>query len=155
MKKYSTIIFDFDGTLLYTVQDLADAVNFALNKVGYPTHSVEKIQSFVGNGVPTLVARSVPGGREDPHYEEALKYFKEFYIIHSMDNTAPYDGIMEMLYALKKQGRKLAIVTNKYQAAAEKLRVHFFEEHQNDVTNGALGRSAYRTEYRLPTGRPS
>lgn len=128
MNRHGTVIFDFDGTLLYTVKDLAGAVNHALERLGYPTHSVERVQSFVGNGVSTLVARAIPGGRENPDYDRALAYFKDFYAAHSMDNTAPYPGIQEMLRTLKAQGRKMAIVTNKYQTAAEALRRHFFAD---------------------------
>lgn len=128
MIKHTTVLFDFDGTLLYTVKDLADAVNYALEQYGYPTHSVETIQGFVGNGVATLMARSIPGGFDDPNYAGALKQFKAFYSLHSMDNTVPYEGIQEMLHALKAQGRKMAIVTNKYQAAAEDLRKRFFDD---------------------------
>ncbi|MGN1001411.1 MAG: HAD family hydrolase [Oscillospiraceae bacterium] len=128
MKKHTTVLFDFDGTLLYTVKDLADAVNVALEQYGYPTHSVETIQGFVGNGVAVLMARAIPGGTENPDYAGALARFKAFYALHSMDNTAPYAGIQEMLHGLKAQGRKMAIVTNKYQAAAEDLRRQFFDD---------------------------
>lgn len=128
MKKHTTVLFDFDGTLLYTVKDLADAVNYALEKHAYPTHSVKTIQGFVGNGVATLVARAIPGGTENPDYAAALAQFKAFYALHSMDNTAPYEGIQEMLTELKAQGRKMAIVTNKYQVAAEELRRRFFDD---------------------------
>lgn len=127
MKKHTTVLFDFDGTLLYTVKDLANAVNYGLERFGYPTHSVDTIQSFVGNGVAVLMARAIPGGFDDPNYAGALASFKEFYAAHSMDNTAPYEGIQEMLRELKAQGRKMAIVTNKYQAAAEALRKRFFD----------------------------
>lgn len=125
---YNTVIFDFDGTLLYTVKDLADAVNFAAEKHGYPTHTVDEIQGMVGNGVNLLVARALPQGFDTPDYEEIMADFRAFYAEHCFDNTRPYDGVQELLHALSSRGIKLAIVTNKYQAAAEELRLRFFAD---------------------------
>ena len=127
--KYPVVLFDFDGTLLYTVPDLADAVNHALAKYGYPTHDYPTIQSFVGNGVRLLVSRALPGGEENPDMERVFAAFGEYYDVHCMDKTAPYGGIMEMLRALSEKGVKMAIVTNKYQTAAEELRQRFFGEY--------------------------
>lgn len=124
--KYETVIFDFDGTLLYTVRDLADAVNYAIAKRGHPTHSVRAIERMIGNGVNMLVARALPQGFDTPEYEEIMSDFRAFYAGHCQDNTRPYDGVPEMLARLKSEGRKLAIVTNKYQTAAELLRKQFF-----------------------------
>ena len=124
--RHKTVIFDFDGTLLYTVQDLADAVNHAIAKHGHPTHNVRAIERMVGNGVNMLVARALPQGFDTPDYEEIMTDFRTFYAEHCQDNTRPYDGVTEMLARLKEEGRKLAIVTNKYQTAAEQLRRRFF-----------------------------
>lgn len=124
--KYETVIFDFDGTLLYTVQDLADAVNYAIARRGYPTHSVRAIERMIGNGVNMLVSRALPRGFDTPEYEQIMADFRAFYREHCQDNTRPYDGVPEMLARLKAEGRKLAIVTNKYQTAAELLRRQFF-----------------------------
>lgn len=126
--KFQTVLFDFDGTLLYTVQDLADAVNYAAAKHGYPTHSTDAIQSMVGNGVNKLVARALPGGFDTPDYEAIMEDFRSFYQAHCFDHTAPYDGIPAMLRAMQAQGRHMAIVTNKYQTAAEQLRQKFFAD---------------------------
>ena len=126
--KDKLILFDFDGTLLYTIPDLADAVNFGLEKYGYPTHDYAAIQSFVGNGVRLLVERAIPGGAENPDFEAVFAAFNEFYDVHCQDKTAPYDGIMETLALLGEKGYKMAIVTNKYQSAAEELRRKFFAE---------------------------
>lgn len=123
---YETILFDFDGTLLYTVEDLANAVNYAIAKRGYPTHSIEAIQRMVGNGVNQLVARALPMGFDAPDYETIMADFRSHYQHHCFDTTRPYDGVLEMLRAFKAQGRNMAIVTNKYQAAAEELRLKFF-----------------------------
>lgn len=126
--KFETILFDFDGTLLYTVQDLADAVNYAIARHGYPTHSVEAITRMVGNGVNMLVARALPQGFDTPNYEAIMDDFRSFYQQHCFDNTHPYDGVLDMLRTFAAEGRKLAIVTNKYQTAAESLRQKFFSK---------------------------
>ncbi len=126
--KYKTILFDFDGTLLYTLKDLADATNYAISKHGYATHSEDAVKRFVGNGVNMLVARALPLGFDTPGYEDIMEDFRAYYAAHCSDNTRPYEGVLEALRTLKAQGRKLAIVTNKYQAAAEELRKEFFAE---------------------------
>lgn len=126
--RYETILFDFDGTLLYTVEDLANAVNHAIEKRGYPTHSIAAIERMVGNGVNKLMARALPAGFDTPDYEAIMDDFRAYYQRHCFDTTRPYDGVLEMLRQFKAQGRKLAIVTNKYQAAAEELRQRFFAD---------------------------
>ena len=126
--KYETVLFDFDGTLLYTVQDLANAVNHALEAFGYPTHTVRAIERMVGNGVAVLMSRALPGGFDTPDYDAVLAEFRRYYQAHCFDYTVPYDGIQELLRTLRDQHRRLAIVTNKYQAAAEELRQRFFAD---------------------------
>ena len=138
--KYETVIFDFDGTLLYTVRDLADAVNYAIAKHGHPTHSVKAIERMVGNGVNMLVARALPRGFDTPDYEEIMTDFRGFYAAHCLDNTHPYDGVTELLAQLKAEGRHLAIVTNKYQAAAEELRKRFFASSVDLIVGDFEGR---------------
>ncbi len=124
-----TVLFDFDGTLLYTIPDLADAVNYGLEKYGYPTHDYATVQSFVGNGVRLLVSRALPGGEENPDFEAVFAAFSEYYDVHCVDKTGPYEGIMELLAQLHAKGVPMAIVTNKYQAAAEELRARFFGDY--------------------------
>ena len=125
---YQTILFDFDGTLLYTVQDLANAVNHALTVYGYPTHSLRAIERMVGNGVAVLLSRALPGGFDTPDFDAVLAEFRSYYSAHCYDFTVPYDGVQDMLRAFHGEGRKMAIVTNKYQAAAEELRKKFFDD---------------------------
>ena len=134
------ILFDFDGTLLYTIPDLADAVNYGLEKYGYPTHDYPTIQSFVGNGVRLLVSRALPGGEENPDFEAVFAAFGEYYDVHCLDKTAPYEGIPELLAALQERGVPMAIVTNKYQAAAEELRLKFFAEYIPIIEGDVAGR---------------
>ena len=138
---YQTILFDFDGTLLYTVEDLANAVNYAIGKRGYPTHSIPAIQRMVGNGVNKLVARALPRGFDTPDYEAIMDDFRAHYQRHCFDSTRPYDGVLEMLLAFRAQGRKLAIVTNKYQTAAEALRQRFFAEAVPLIVGDLEGRA--------------
>lgn len=109
-----SIIFDLDGTLLNTIEDLANACNYALTTLGYKTHEVEKYKTFVGNGRYKLVERMLPEDRRDmENIEKALKLFDTYYEKHMIDMTKPYDGIMEMLDSLINIGINIAVVSNK------------------------------------------
>lgn len=125
---YNTIIFDLDGTLLNTIDDLADAVNFVQKKFGWDVHSVDLVRKNVGNGIKKLVERSIPEGVENPQFEEAFATFKEYYQEHCQIKTAPYGGIMELLESLKSMGYKMAIVSNKAQSAVSELNNIYFSE---------------------------
>lgn len=127
MKK-TTYIFDLDGTLLDTLQDLAAAVNFALRKNGMEEHSIDDIRRFVGNGVRKLIERAVPDGSKNPRIDEVFADFRSYYMQHSLDTTKPYDGITEILQELKQRGCKMAVVSNKMMAATQELVAHFFPE---------------------------
>jgi len=129
MTKVNTVIFDLDGTLLDTLGDLADSVNFALKKYGLPERSLEEIKSFVGNGVRNLMQLSVPRGFENPKYESCLEAFREYYSENMNNKTRPYKGIMELLAELAKKNYKLAIVSNKFDSAVKKLSGEFFGEY--------------------------
>ena len=124
--KFSTYIFDLDGTLLDTLGDLAASVNYALRTCDMPEHSIEDVRSFVGNGVRLLMERAVPDGVSNPRFDEAFSTFRQHYLAHSLDTTKPYDGILEMLAALKANGCRLAVVSNKFYAATQELCRHFF-----------------------------
>lgn len=127
-KAVEAVVFDLDGTLLDTLADLHAATNYALSRIGQRPRTMEEVRGFVGNGVVLLMERAVPGGRENPRFEEALKMFKEYYKIHSLDQTGMYVGIPEMLAALKREGIKLGIVSNKPDFAVKELNRHFFRE---------------------------
>ncbi len=129
MKEYATYIFDLDGTLLNTLTDLAGATNHALRTHGMPVHTEEAVRGFVGNGVKKLIERAVPGGEANPAFEEVYRTFREYYLEHSLDNTKPYPGIMDMLAELKVRGRKMAVVSNKFCTATEELCRHFFGDY--------------------------
>ena len=126
--KYHTYIFDLDGTLLDTLQDLANSVNYALRQHGMPEHSVDDIRRFVGNGVRLLMERAVPDGAKNPQFEAAFATFRQHYMQHSLDTTRPYDGIPELIKALKARGCKMAVVSNKMMAATQELVRHFFPD---------------------------
>ena len=121
-------IFDLDGTLLDTLGDLAASVNYALQTCGMPQHSIDDVRRFVGNGVRLLMERAVPDGAANSRFEEAFSTFRHHYMQHSLDTTRPYDGIMEMLQALRQRGYRTAVVSNKFYAATQELCQHFFAD---------------------------
>ena len=125
---YNTFIFDLDGTLLDTLGDLAAAVNYALRTHGLPEHSIDDVRRFVGNGVRKLMERAVPDGAGNPLFEDTFATFRQYYMAHSLDTTRPYEGIPEALAALKAQGCRLAVVSNKMMAATQALCSHFFPD---------------------------
>lgn len=121
------LIFDLDGTLINTIDDLGQACNHALSACGFPTHKIEEYPRLVGNGINKLIERALP----EEHRNEATvfrlrEYFVPFYDQHNCDLTRPYDGIPELLQTLKAAGHTLAVASNKYQAATEKIIAHFF-----------------------------
>ena len=125
MKKL--VIFDLDGTLLNTIEDLGNAANYALSQNGYPTHSLASYPFFVGNGVRNLIRKALPDDmRTDSIIESLLRDFKEYYNEHNTDCTKPYDGIEELLRNLQDNGVKIAVASNKYQQATEKIIAHYF-----------------------------
>ena len=126
MKQYSTYIFDLDGTLLDTIQDLATSVNYALRQCHMPERTLDEVCQFVGNGVRLLMIRAVPDGEDNPRFQEAFDIFRSHYLEHSLDTTAPYPGIIDMLERLKAGGKRLAVVSNKFDTATKELIRHFF-----------------------------
>jgi len=126
--KYQTYIFDLDGTLLDTLGDLAASVNYALRRHGMPEHTLDDVRRFVGNGVRRLMERAVPGGADNPQFDAAFATFRQHYMAHSLDTTRPYEGIPEMLAALRERGCHVAVVSNKMMAATVGLCRHFFPD---------------------------
>ena len=122
------VIFDLDGTLLNTLYDLTDSVNWALEKYGQPTRSLEEVRAFVGNGLRNLMLQAVPDGEDNPVFEDLFEFFREYYKSHCNVKTAPYDGILELMKELKGRGVKMAIVSNKIDAGVKELNsIHFAE----------------------------
>ena len=125
-KKYDTIIFDLDGTLLDTLDDLAISTNYALRQMGYAERSREEIRAFVGNGVKKLIERAVPCGTSIEKTEEVLSIFKQYYAEHSDVHTKPYDGILALLDRLIAEGFRIAVVSNKLDSAVKTLCRRYF-----------------------------
>ena len=121
------IIFDLDGTLLNTIDDLGYACNYALEKEGYPTFPIEAYPAKVGNGINNLIRRALPEPeRTEENILRVRAHFVPYYNAHNCNYTRPYEGIPELVTALKAQGHLLAVASNKYQAATEKIVNHFF-----------------------------
>ncbi len=123
---YKAVIFDLDGTLLDTLDDLMNAVNFALREFSFPERSREEIRSFIGNGVIKLMERSTPEGIDTVTQEKCLDTFRRYYLEHMADNTAPYEGIIPLLERLKSEGISTAVVSNKLHSAVVDLCEDYF-----------------------------
>ena len=126
MSHLKAVLFDLDGTVLYTLEDICASTNRTLRAFGAQERSMEELRQAVGNGARHQVGAYFPGGEGGPRFEEAMVYYKEDYTRHCADHAVPYDGIPEALSRLKAAGLKLAIVTNKPQAPTQVLyRAHF------------------------------
>lgn len=126
MNRYDTVIFDLDGTLLDTLEDLTDSVNYALKTFNMPLRTIEEVRCFVGNGVRNLMLQAVPKGEENPSFEEVFAVFKEYYGEHCNDKTKPYTGVLELVKELKDRGYALGIVSNKIDSAVKELNRKYF-----------------------------
>ena len=124
--KVTAVIFDMDGTVLNTLEDLTDAVNAMRRHFDLEPHSIEQVRHNVGNGVEVLMEKSLPGGRDDPRFDEALAFYRAYYESHNQIKTAPYPGILPLMDELKKRGVAMAVVSNKQDAAVKPLSRHFF-----------------------------
>ncbi|MBQ9802728.1 MAG: HAD family hydrolase [Clostridia bacterium] len=127
--KYQLAIFDLDGTVLDTLDDLADAVNAALVQNGFPTRTREEVCAFVGNGIKKLIERAVPSGTGEAETARTLGTFKTYYAAHCADKTAPYAGILPMLTAVRAAGVKTAVLSNKADFATQALCRRYFPAH--------------------------
>ena len=123
---YTTAVFDLDGTLLDTLDDLADSVNAALAAFGLPTRTREEVRCFVGNGVEILMERAIPDGKQNPRFAACLATFKQIYSQNCTRKTAPYPGILTLLEHLRDRGIKTAIVSNKFDSAVKALNTAYF-----------------------------
>ncbi len=127
--EYDTYVFDLDGTLLNTLGDLAASCNYALRQSHMPERTIDEVRRFVGNGVKKLMERAVPGGLDNPLFDATYATFRQHYLVHSLDTTLPYPGIMETLNKLSSQGKQMAVVSNKFYAATQELCRHFFGDY--------------------------
>ncbi len=124
--KYTTIVFDCDGTLLDTATDLANAVNHVLRTHNFPEKSLAEVKAALGNAVTYLMRQCLPSSVADNELEPYIEEFKAYYGEHLKDTTAPYTGILDMLDVLREKGYKLAIVSNKIQAGVTPLNKEYF-----------------------------
>lgn len=129
------IIFDLDGTLTDTLQDLANSTNYALRQMGWRERSLDEIRRFVGNGVRRLIERAVPANVTNDDFERCFALFQQHYLVHCQDTTGLYPGIEKMLQDVRRKGYRTAIVSNKLQAGVDEL----FETFFRDVVDVAIG----------------
>ncbi len=127
MQNYDTVIFDLDGTLLNTLEDLTDSVNYAMEKYGYPVHTLDEVRRFVGNGLKKLMERALPADVSEEEFKRVFDDFCTHYGKNCAIKTRPYDGILELLDELNARGIKLAIVSNKGDFAVQELRDLYFK----------------------------
>ncbi len=128
MSKYTTIIFDLDGTLMNTLDDLTISTNHALSQMGFTTRTIDEVRQFLGNGVRTLIEMALPEKTTEDTIERTISCFLQHYTSHCKDHSRPYDGILELLSSLKKMGVKMAIVSNKPDVEVKKLNAEHFAE---------------------------
>jgi phosphoglycolate phosphatase len=125
--RYKLALFDLDGTVLDTLEDLTDATNAAMAMHGYPTHSIDAVRSFVGNGIGNLIRSALPEGTNEAEFHTVLGDFKKYYGEHCADKTKPYDGVLEMLRTLRAAGVQTAVVSNKADFAVKALAERYFK----------------------------
>ena len=116
--KYSLAIFDMDGTILNTLTDMTDSLNEILSKYELPLHTIDEVKFMVGNGIPKLIERAIPDGRSNVNFDKILADFIAYYEKHCAVKTAPYDGVVDCIKALRAAGLKIAVNTNKVEPAA-------------------------------------
>lgn len=120
------VIFDMDGTLLDTLEDLYRSTNAVLARYGFPERTLEEVREFVGNAARNLMRQAIPQGEDNPHFEECIRAFQAYYGAHLNDHTEPYDGIPELLERLSGEGAPMAIVSNKPDFAVRELNERYF-----------------------------
>jgi phosphoglycolate phosphatase len=125
--RYKAVIFDMDGTVLDTLEDLRDAVNHTMRAYAMSERSLDEVRRFVGNGVERLLELCVPDGKENPKFPQILADFKAYYTLHSNEKTHAYEGILPLMKELSAEGYGLAIVSNKLDAAVKELAEIYFE----------------------------
>ena len=134
-----TVVFDLDGTLLDTLNDLANSVNYALEKHRLPTRTIPEVRRFLGNGIRYLMKKSVGDNMQDDcEFEPVFQSFRSHYVEHCLDTTQPYPGIMPLLKALKQRDIKMAIVSNKLHPAVQELAHRFFEGYISSAVGESL-----------------
>ncbi len=129
MNKINTVIFDMDGTVLNTLDDLTDAVNYVFSKFDLPARDKEDYRKFFGNGIGYAMKCAAPAGTDDALFDKMVPIFRDYYNEHCLDKTAPYEGILDLMKALYDKGYKMAIVSNKIDSAVKELNEMFFSKY--------------------------
>lgn len=143
-----TVIFDLDGTLLFTLEDLTDSVNFAMRKFGFKEYSVGEVREAIGNGVRLLMKRITPQDISEEVFEECLNVFKQHYSDNMYNKTKAYDGVIPMLEKLRADGYKIAVLSNKFDSAVKELSEKYF----GDLVDLAVGQKEGVDEKPSPLG---
>ena len=123
---YQTVIFDMDGTILDTLQDICDGVNVTLDHFGWPARTLEEVRLAVGNGAAKLIKRMAPAGSTAEEIQRALDFYKPYYDAHAQDKTGPYPGVPELVRTLRDQGIQVAVVSNKPDESVRQLSDRYF-----------------------------
>ena len=137
---YRTVLFDMDGTLLDTLEDLRESTNHVLREMGYPERSLEEMRRFVGNGAEMQIRRAVPEGTSEENIAKALRAYRAYYQEHCRIKTKVYDGLLDMLDALKARGVKTAVASNKPDEAVKKLSEEYFGGRMDYAVGAKDGR---------------
>lgn len=146
MRRFDTVLFDLDGTLLDTLEDILGAANYTLREMGYPERTLEEMRRFVGNGAEMQVRRAFGAGADEALIQRALIRYKAYYAAHCREKTRPYDGVPELLAELKRRGYRLAVVSNKPDEAVRPLAAQYF----GGLTDAAMGETAARRRKPAP-----
>ncbi|MCF2619004.1 HAD family hydrolase [Oscillibacter valericigenes] len=146
MRRFDTVLFDLDGTLLDTLDDLLDAANHTLRELGYPERTRAEIRSFLGNGAETQLRRALGAGASEETVQKALALYKPYYAAHCQIKTKPYAGVVELMAALKAEGFRLAVVSNKLDDAVKLL----VAQHFGALADAAMGETAQRRRKPAP-----
>lgn len=136
--RYNTLLFDLDGTLLDTLQDLHASVNYVLRKHHFPLRTLDEVRNFVGNGARRLMLLAVPNAEADPNFETYMADFNAYYPLHCNDRTVPYPDLLPVLQQLKQSGRQMAVISNKPNYGVQALTQLYFA----DLMSAAIGESA-------------
>ena len=139
MQEITTIVFDMDGTVLNTLEDLTVSMNYVLDRFNMPGHRLEEYRLFFGNGVKEALRLSLPEGASADIIDEMMVVFKEHYDAHCLDRTRPYDGIVDVMRQLKEKGYRLAIVSNKIDSAVKELNDRFFTDYVDTALGEKVG----------------